>query len=145
MLPRKKRTNWESHITDVQTAEKEDIEKRRERNRLRMRQVRALENEEEADRRREKNKLHMRQVRALENEVEAERRREKNKLRMRQVRAIEKMDSERNMDYSASNISLVCTTEMASGETYNEDDSETKIKQEIPGGPCNRTNNVSQP
>jgi hypothetical protein len=136
--------NWESHIKNVQTAEKEDTERRKERNKLHMRQVRALESEEEADRRREKNKLRMRQVRALEKDMEAERRREKNKLRMRQVRAVEKIDSERNMCCSASHVSLVCMTEMATVERSNEDDSETtQIKQEISGDLRNETNNVS--
>lgn len=136
--------NWESHMNNVQTTEKEDVERRKERNKLRMRQVRALESEEEADRRREKNKLRMRQVRALEKEMDAERRREKNKLRMRQVRAVEKLDSERSIGYSASHVSLVCVTEMATVERSNEDGSEAMpVKQEISGDSCNEANNVS--
>lgn len=116
---------------------------RRERNKLRMRQIRSLEDEEAAHRRREKNKLRMRQVRALENEMEAERRKEKNKLRMRQVRAIGKIKSESNMDYK-SHVNLVCMTEMTAGERCNEDDSETmQMKQEISGDSCNGTHNVN--
>ncbi|PSN29433.1 hypothetical protein C0J52_26169 [Blattella germanica] len=108
-MPKKKYRDWETQVANIEITEKDDISRRRERNKLRMRQVRALENVEEADRRREKNKLRMRQVRALENEQEAEKRREKNKLRMRQVRAIEKMDNERSLEYSMSEISMVPT------------------------------------
>jgi hypothetical protein len=140
MLLKKRRMNWESDIKKLQA----DIKMQREQNKLRMRQVRALENEEAAHRRREKNKLRMRQVRALENEMEAERRKEKNKLRMRQVRAIEKIVSERNMDYK-SHVSLVCKTEMATDERCNEDDSETmQVKEDIPDDSGNGKDNVNQ-
>ncbi|PSN36964.1 hypothetical protein C0J52_15445 [Blattella germanica] len=64
----------------------EQIQRRRERGRLRMRLKRNSETEEEAQRRRERGRLRMRVLRASETEEQAARRRELNRLRMRMKR-----------------------------------------------------------